>query len=115
MPPIRRGEPDDALAPQVDVVLDVPGRLADLLRIATRSSAWPSSQDGTSAAATAIRSVWWPRLRFTAPCWSKVPPLQLIMGKTRHKNPRSAMRYVKPGAEAIAKVTDVPAPRRRTH
>ncbi|MFG1966701.1 tyrosine-type recombinase/integrase [Nonomuraea sp. NPDC049028] len=42
-------------------------------------------------------------------------PLQLIMGKTRHKNPRTAMRYVKPGAEAIAKVTEVLAPRRRTH
>ncbi|MEV7010859.1 hypothetical protein [Streptosporangium sp. NPDC051022] len=41
--------------------------------------------------------------------------LQLIMGKTRHKNPRTAMRYVKPGAEAIAKVTEVLAPRRRTH
>ncbi|WP_431904497.1 tyrosine-type recombinase/integrase [Nonomuraea sp. bgisy101] len=33
-------------------------------------------------------------------------PLQLIMGKTRHKNPRTAMRYVKPGAEAIAKITE---------
>ncbi|MET9252017.1 hypothetical protein [Nonomuraea sp. NPDC003709] len=42
-------------------------------------------------------------------------PLQLIMGKTRRKNPRTAMRYVKPGAEAIAKVTEVLAPRRRTH
>ncbi|GAB3151671.1 hypothetical protein [Microbispora hainanensis] len=42
-------------------------------------------------------------------------PLQLIMGRTRHKNPRTAMRYVKPGAEAIAKVTEVLAPRRRTH
>jgi len=42
-------------------------------------------------------------------------PLQLIMGKARHKNPRTAMRYVKPGAEAIAKVTEVLAPRRRTH
>ncbi|RSN15653.1 site-specific integrase [Nonomuraea sp. WAC 01424] len=42
-------------------------------------------------------------------------PLQLIMGKTRHKNPRTAMRYVKPGAEAIAKVTEHLAPRRRTH
>ncbi|MBB5781944.1 tyrosine-type recombinase/integrase [Nonomuraea jabiensis] len=42
-------------------------------------------------------------------------PLQLIMGKTRHKNPRTAMRYVKPGPEAIAKVTEVLAPRRRTH
>ncbi|WP_431904514.1 tyrosine-type recombinase/integrase [Nonomuraea sp. bgisy101] len=42
-------------------------------------------------------------------------PLQLIMGKTRHKNPRTAMRYVKPGAEAIAKVTEVLSPRRRTH
>ncbi|GAA3511725.1 integrase [Streptosporangium album] len=42
-------------------------------------------------------------------------PLQLIMGKTRHKNPRTAMRYVKPGAEAIAKVTEVLAPRHRTH
>ncbi|MED7924348.1 hypothetical protein SMD20_08900 [Nonomuraea sp. LP-02] len=34
-------------------------------------------------------------------------------GKTRHKNPRTAMRYVKPGAEAIAKVTEVLGPRRR--
>ncbi|MFI7454404.1 tyrosine-type recombinase/integrase [Nonomuraea sp. NPDC049714] len=42
-------------------------------------------------------------------------PLQLIMGKTRHKNPRTAIRYIKPGAEAIAKVTEVLAPRRRTH
>ncbi|GGP06227.1 hypothetical protein GCM10012278_28790 [Nonomuraea glycinis] len=42
-------------------------------------------------------------------------PLHLIMGKTRHKNPRTAMRYVKPGPEAIAKVTEVLAPRRRTH
>ncbi|MEV4172442.1 hypothetical protein [Nonomuraea sp. NPDC049709] len=41
-------------------------------------------------------------------------PLQLIMGKTRHKSPRTAMRDVKPGAEAIAKVTEVLAPR-RTH
>lgn len=30
-------------------------------------------------------------------------PLQLITGKTRHKNPRTALRYVKPGAEAIAR------------
>ncbi|MEV4804992.1 hypothetical protein AB0K18_33755 [Nonomuraea sp. NPDC049421] len=42
-------------------------------------------------------------------------PLQLIMGKTRHKNRRTAMRYVKPGAEAMAKATEVLAPRRRTH
>ncbi|MFD1932257.1 tyrosine-type recombinase/integrase [Nonomuraea mangrovi] len=42
-------------------------------------------------------------------------PLQLIMGKTRHKNPRTAIRYVKPGAEALAKITEVLAPRRRTH
>ncbi|MGW2156844.1 tyrosine-type recombinase/integrase [Nonomuraea sp. NPDC001699] len=42
-------------------------------------------------------------------------PLQLIMGKTRHKNPRTAMRYVKPGPEAIAKVTEILAPRRHTH
>ncbi|MFG6201104.1 hypothetical protein [Nonomuraea sp. JJY05] len=42
-------------------------------------------------------------------------PAQLIMGKTRHKNPRTAMRYVKPGAEAIAAVTAHLAPPRRTH
>jgi hypothetical protein len=42
-------------------------------------------------------------------------PLQLIMGKTRYKNPRTAMCYVKPGAEAIAKVTEVLALCRRTH
>lgn len=34
-------------------------------------------------------------------------PLQLIMG--------TAMRYVKPGPEAVAKVTEVQMPRRRTH
>jgi hypothetical protein len=37
------------------------------------------------------------------------------MGKTRHKNPRTAMRYVKPSAESIAKATEILAPRRRTH
>ncbi|MGI5290922.1 tyrosine-type recombinase/integrase [Nonomuraea polychroma] len=42
-------------------------------------------------------------------------PLQLIMGKTRHKNPRTALRYVKPGPEAIAAVSEILAPRRRTH
>ncbi|WP_189241072.1 tyrosine-type recombinase/integrase [Planomonospora parontospora] len=42
-------------------------------------------------------------------------PLQLIMGKTRHKNPRTAMRYVQPGAEAIASVTEHLAPPRRRH
>src|SRR5437764_511619 len=29
-------------------------------------------------------------------------PLQLIMAKTRHKSPRTVMRYVKPGDEAVA-------------
>ncbi|MET8339643.1 site-specific integrase [Streptosporangium canum] len=43
---------------------------------------------------------------------TEVPP-QLIMGKTRRKNPRTAMRYVKPGAEAIAAVTEHLAPPRR--
>lgn len=33
--------------------------------------------------------------------------LQTIMAKTRHRNPRTAMRYVRPGAEAIAEVTDL--------
>ncbi len=42
-------------------------------------------------------------------------PLQLVMGKTRHKNPRTALRYVKPGSEAITKVTEHLAPCRRTH
>ncbi|MEV4081707.1 tyrosine-type recombinase/integrase [Nonomuraea fuscirosea] len=42
-------------------------------------------------------------------------PLQLIMGKTRHKNPRTAMRYVKPGPEAIAKVIEHLTPPRRRH
>ena len=32
-------------------------------------------------------------------------PLQLIMAKTRHRNPRTAMRYVRPGAEAVAEIT----------
>lgn len=33
--------------------------------------------------------------------------LQTIMAKTRHRNPRSAMRYVKPGAETVADATDL--------
>ncbi|MEV4181865.1 site-specific integrase [Streptosporangium canum] len=37
-------------------------------------------------------------------------PLQLIMGKTRHKNPRTAMRYVTPGSGAIARITEHLAP-----
>lgn len=32
-------------------------------------------------------------------------PLQLIMARTRHRNPRTAMRHVRPGAEAVAEVT----------
>ncbi|MEV4245119.1 hypothetical protein AB0J63_17095 [Streptosporangium canum] len=41
-------------------------------------------------------------------------PLRLIMGRTRRKNPRTAMRHVEPGPEEIAEVTEVPAPHRRT-
>ena len=33
--------------------------------------------------------------------------LQTIMAKTRHRNPRTAMRYIKPGAEAVAEVTEL--------
>jgi len=33
--------------------------------------------------------------------------LQNIMAKTRHRNPRSAMRYIRPGAEAVAEVTEL--------
>jgi hypothetical protein len=36
--------------------------------------------------------------------------LQLIMAKTRHKSPRTVMRYVKPGDEAVAGVTSLLAP-----
>jgi integrase len=39
--------------------------------------------------------------------------LQLIMAKTRHSNPRTAMRYVRPGAEAVAEVTALLEPPRR--
>lgn len=37
----------------------------------------------------------------------KGTPLQLIMAKTRHRNPRTAMRYVKPDGQAVAEVTDL--------
>ncbi len=40
-------------------------------------------------------------------------PLQLIMAKTRHKNPRTAMRYIKPGAQAVADVTELLQPPHR--
>ncbi|MFG1855502.1 hypothetical protein ACGFJT_26980 [Actinomadura geliboluensis] len=39
-------------------------------------------------------------------------PLQLITAKTRHKNPRSAMRYTRPGNEAVAEITGILALRR---
>lgn len=42
-------------------------------------------------------------------------PLQLIMAKTRHKNPRTAMRYIKPGGEAVAEITGILGPSRRRH
>ena len=40
-------------------------------------------------------------------------PLQLIMAKTRHRNPRTALRYVRPGAEAVAEITALLEPPRR--
>ena len=40
-------------------------------------------------------------------------PLQLIMAKTRHRNPRTTMRYVRPGAEAVAEITALLEPPRR--
>ncbi len=40
-------------------------------------------------------------------------PLQLIRAKTRHRNPRTAMRYVRPGAGAVAEITALPGPPRR--
>jgi integrase len=44
-------------------------------------------------------------------------PLQLIMAKTRprHRFPRTAMRYVKPGDAAVAEVTSLLGPPRRSH
>jgi integrase len=42
-------------------------------------------------------------------------PLELIMAKTRHKSPRTAMRYVKPGGAAVAEVTSLLGPPRRSH
>ena len=42
-------------------------------------------------------------------------PLQLITAKTRHKSPRTAMRYVKPGDATVAEVTSLLSPPRRSH
>jgi integrase len=42
-------------------------------------------------------------------------PLQLIMAKTRHKSPRTVMRYVQPGDAAVAEVTSLLGPPRRSH
>jgi hypothetical protein len=33
-------------------------------------------------------------------------PLQLIMAKTRHRNPRTAMRYIHPSAHTVAQITE---------
>jgi hypothetical protein len=37
------------------------------------------------------------------------------MTKTRHKNLRTAMRYIKPGGEAVAEITGIPGPSCRKH
>jgi len=37
----------------------------------------------------------------------KSVPLQLIVAKTRHKSPRTAMRYVNPGPAAVAQITEL--------
>ena len=42
-------------------------------------------------------------------------PLEPIMAKTRHKSPRTAMRYVKPGGAAVAEVTRLLGPPRCSH
>jgi integrase len=42
-------------------------------------------------------------------------PLQLIMAKTRHRSPRTAMRYINPGPAAVAEVTELLDPPRRQH
>ncbi len=42
-------------------------------------------------------------------------PLQLIMAKTRHKSPRTAMRYVSPGPAAVADITQLLDPPRRSN
>lgn len=42
-------------------------------------------------------------------------PLQLIMAKTGHRSPRTVMRCVRPGDAAVAKVTSLLGPPRRTH
>lgn len=34
-------------------------------------------------------------------------PLQTIMATTRHRNPRTAMRYIRPSAEAVAQITEL--------
>jgi len=44
----------------------------------------------------------------------KKVPLQLIMAKTRHRSPRTAMRYVHPGPAAVAEITELLDPPRRT-
>ena len=43
----------------------------------------------------------------------KSVPLQLIMAKTRHKSPRTAMRYVTPGRAAVAQITELLDPPHR--
>jgi len=66
----------------------------------TTTPAWSSTSSGT-APATHLGD-------------AKVP-LQLIMAKSRHKNPRTAMRSVKPGGEAAAEITGILGPSRRRH
>jgi hypothetical protein len=42
-------------------------------------------------------------------------PLQRIMAKTRHRSPRTVMQYMKPGDAAVAEVTSLLGPPRRSH
>jgi len=77
----------------------------------------PESCSGSTTATAASGGLELHQLRHSAATHlgDQKVPLQLIMAKTRHKSPRTVMRYVKPGDEAVAEVTSLLGPPRRSH
>ncbi len=96
------------------------GRVSPLLAGFTYANNEPRWARGTPVAQVLLQaSTGWNlhQLRHSAATHlgDKGVPLQLIMAKTRHKSPRTAMRYVNPGPAAVAEVTELLNPPKRTH
>jgi hypothetical protein len=80
------------------------------LRLIALSFAQMVSSRDVSAVVSAVAWAW-----VAADVGYWLVPLQLIMAKTRHKSPRTAMRHVKPDDPPVVEVHSLLSRRRRRH